>query len=203
MKGWFSENGLRRSLCLFMLTILSITLGSAMAYASGGGGEEGGSKALWIDFIWRMVNFSILVWFLYWVSANKIKEFFSGRRKNIKDALAEAIAKKEEAEKRFKEYSEKLERATEEITTIIETIKNQGLLEKEKIIEDAKKAAEKIKEDAQLRIEQESNAAVNRLRKEAIELSIQMAEGILKKQITPQHHEYMVKDYIDEVVKKH
>jgi F-type H+-transporting ATPase subunit b len=202
MKGWFSESRLKRSLCFFIFAILSIILNSAIVYASGGG-EEGSSKALWIDFIWRMVNFSILIWFLYWAGANKIKEFFTGRRENIKTTLAEAIAGKEEAERKFKEYSDRLDRATEDMNGIIESIKNQGLLEKEKIIEDAKKTSEKIKEDAKMRIEQEFKAAVSELRLEAVELSIQMAEEILKKNITAEHHKDMVEDYLDKVVKRH
>jgi len=201
MKGWFSENRLRRSLCSLMFAILSIVLTSAMAYASEGG--EGDSKTQLIDFGWRMLNFSLLVWFLYWATAKKAKEFFAGRRENIKTALAEAIAEKEEAERKFKEYSARLDKAAEEMNSIIETIKAQGQVEKEKIIEDAKKTAEKIKEDAKMRIEQEFNAAVSELRIEAVQLSVQMAEEILKKNITPEHHEYMVKDYLDKVVKKH
>jgi F-type H+-transporting ATPase subunit b len=201
MKGWFSENRLRRYLCSLMFAILPIVLTSAMAYAAGGG--EGDSKAKLIDFGWRMLNFALLVWFLYWATAKKAKEFFAGRRENIKTALAEAIAEKEEAERKFKEYSARLNKATEEMNSIIETIKAQGQVEKEKIIEDAKKTAEKIKEDAKMRIEQEFNAAVNELRIEAVQLSVKMAEEILKKNITPEHHEYMVKDYLDKVVKKH
>jgi F-type H+-transporting ATPase subunit b len=150
-----------------------------------------------------MVNFVILVVFLYWAIAKKAREFFTGRRENIKTTLAEAIAEKEEAERKFKDYSVRLEKATEEMTGIIETIKAQGLVEKEKIIEDARKTAEKIKEDAKMRIEQEFKAAVSELRLEAVQLSVQMAEEILKKNVTPEHHEYMVKDYLDKVVKKH
>jgi F-type H+-transporting ATPase subunit b len=202
MKGWFSEIRLKRSLCLLMSTILPIALTSVTAYASGGG-EEGSAKSLWIDFAWRMLNFVILLWFLYWALANKIKEFFVGRRENIKTTMADAISQKEEAEIKYKEYSARLEKATEEMNRIIDTIKAQGLLEKEKIIEDAKKAAEKIKEDAKMRIDQEFKAAVSELRLEAVELSVKLAEEILKKNITPEHHEYMVKDYLDKVVKKH
>ena len=205
MKAWFSENHLRRSFCFLAFTILSVILSSVTAYASGGG-EEGASWTSWTslkDLLWRMVNFAILVWFLYWIGANKIKEFFSGRREDIKTALAEAVAGKEEAERKFREYSDRLDKASGEMGSIIETIKNQGLIEKEKMIEDANKAAEKIKEDAKMRIEQEFKAAVNKLRLEAVELSVQMAEEILKKNITPKHHEYMVKDYLDKVVKKH
>ncbi len=41
-----------------------------------------------------MINFAILVWFLYWVLADKIKEFFGGRREDIKTALEEARSPK-------------------------------------------------------------------------------------------------------------
>ncbi len=150
-----------------------------------------------------MLNFAILVWFLYWVAAKKIKEFFFERRQNIKANIEETIAEKEETEKKFKEYSAKLDKATEEINNIFEMIKAQGLVEKEKIIEDAKIAAEKMKEDAQARMEQELKAARNQLRAEAAQLSVEMAEELLKKNITPEHHDYMVKDYLDKVVKKH
>jgi len=186
-----------------MIAVVPIVLLSAIAYASGGGSEEGESKAKWIDFGWRVFNFSILMWFLYWMAAKPVKAFFIGRRENIKTSLAQAIAEKEEAEKKFKEYSERLDKASAEINDIVETIKAQGLVEKERIIEDAKKAAEKIKEDAKVRMEQEFKTAVNQLRIEAVQLSVQMAEEILKKNINPEHHEYMVKDYLDKVVKKH
>lgn len=202
MKGWFSESRLRRYICLLMLAIMPVILTSVMAFAAGGG-EGGDSRAMLIDFGWRTLSFVILVWFLYWATAKKAKEFFAGRRENIKTSLAEAIAEKEEAERKFKDYSARLDKATEEMNSIIETIKAQGLVEKEKIIEDAIKTAEKIKEDARMRIEQEFKAAVNELRVEAIQISVQMAEEILKKNITPEHHEYMVKDYLDKVVKKH
>jgi F-type H+-transporting ATPase subunit b len=184
------------------MSILPIVLTATIAYASGGEGE-GSKKEMMIDFAWRVVNFAVLIGFLYWLTAKKIKEFFLERRQNIKDNIDEKLAEKVETEKKFKEYSAKLDKATEEINNIFEMIKAQGVTEKEKIIEDAKKAAEKMKEDAQARMEQELKAAKNQLRTEAAQLSVGMAEEILKKNITPEHHEYMVKDYLDKVVKKH
>jgi F-type H+-transporting ATPase subunit b len=38
---------------------------------------------------------------------------------------------------------------------------------------------------------------------EAVQLSVQLAEDILKRNITPEDHEVMVKDYMDKVVRKH
>ena len=109
----------------------------------------------------------------------------------------------EDLVKKFKEYSLRLDKATEEIKNIFEMIKAQGLTEKEKIIEDAKKAAAKMIEDTQMRMEQELKAARNQLRAEAAALSVSMAEELLKNNITPELHENMVKDYLDKVVKKH
>ncbi len=200
---WFSEDQFSRPyLRYFLLSILTLILTSAAAYASEGGGHEDTLK-LWIDFAWRIFNFGILVWFLYWVSAKKIKEFFFERRDNIKATIEEKITEKEETEKKFREYSLRLDKATEEITGIFEMIKAQGLTEKEKIIEDAKRAAAKMIEDTQARMEHELKAARNQLRSEAAALSVAMAEGLLKKNINQELHENMVKDYLDKVVKKH
>lgn len=202
MMQWFSAHLLRRITTRYiLLSILPVITTASMAYAAGGG--EGSSKEMLIDFAWRVANFIVLVWFLYWVAAKKIKEYFFERRQNIKSNIDEKVAEKEATEKKFREYSAKLDKATEEISNIFEMIKSQGTVEKEKIIEDAKKAAEKMKEDAQTRMEQEFKAARNQLRAEAAKLSVEMAEELLKKNITQEHHEHMVKDYLDKVVKKH
>ena len=203
MTEWFSAHLLsRRNVRYMMLSILPIITTASLAYAAGGEGE-GSSREMFIDFAWRVANFVVLVGFLYWFLAKKIKEFFFERRQSIKATIDEKVAEKEETEKKFREYSAKLDKATEEISNIFELIKSQGTIEKEKIIEDAKKAAEKMKEDTQARMEQEFKAARNQLRAEAAKLSVEMAEEILKKNITQEHHEYMVKDYLDKVVKKH
>jgi F-type H+-transporting ATPase subunit b len=202
IKRYSEELFSRYYLRYFLLSILPLVLTCAVAYASEGGGHEDPWKD-WKDFAWRMFDFGILVGFLYWVAAKKVKEFFFDRRDNIKATIEEKINEKEETEKKFREYSLRLDKATEEIKGIFEMIKAQGLTEKEKIIEDAKKAAAKMTEDTQARMQQELKAARNQLRAEAAELSVAMAEELLKKNINQELHESMVKDYLDKVVKKH
>ena len=202
MKNRFSDHWRRQvfsgSFAAFLAMALIL---AADVFAASGGGES--HAAEWKDFAWRMMNFVILAGLLYWLMAKKIKEFFSGRRDEIKLALEQAQAAKEEAEQKYKEYTAKLEKATEEIAGISEMIKSQGLIEKERIIEDAKKAAEKMKEDTQARVEQEMKKAGNMLRAEAVKLSVEMAEELLKRNIKAADHDVMVKDYLDKVVSKH
>jgi F-type H+-transporting ATPase subunit b len=180
------------SLLLFSLFTLTT------AYASGSGGSHEGPS--WFDFTWRVVNFIILVGVLYWLLAKKVKAFFTGRREGIRTALADAVTAREDAENKFREYAAKLDKATGEIDEITRMIQAQGLTEKERIIEDARKAAEKIKEDTRARMEQEFNKASRELRIEAVRLSTQMAGELLRKNIQADDHEVMVKDYIEKVV---
>ena len=179
--------------------VLLIAVNSVYAEGSAEGGY---TKSQWFDFAWKTLDVIILVGLLYWMLAAKIKEFFVGRRQDIKDSMENAAKQKTEAEKKYREYSEKIEKASQEIDGIMEMIKAQGVAEKQKIIEDADKVAQKMKEDAQARIEQEFNKASYQLRSEAVQLSVAMAEEILKKNITAQDHEVMVREYMDKVVNK-
>jgi F-type H+-transporting ATPase subunit b len=121
----------------------------------------------------------------------------------IKESLEKSVERKSEAEKKYKEYSEKIDKASTEIDGILEMIKAQGVTEKQKIVEDAERTAKKMKEDAHARIEQEMKKATDQLKAQAVDLSVQMAKEILKRSITPDDHKAMVKEYIDKVVIKH
>ena len=59
-----------------------------------------------------------------------------------------------------------------------------------------------MKEDTQARMEQEFKKAGSQLRAEAALLSVQMAEELLKKNLSAKDHEAMVRDYLDKVVNK-
>jgi F-type H+-transporting ATPase subunit b len=176
-----------------------VLLVASAAYASGGGGDEG--HGVMVDYAWRMLNFAVLAFILYKLTWKKIKEFFSGRRDGIQTALEEAVKAKEEAEKKYREYTERLEKATGEIEGISAMIKAQGATEKEKLIESARNTAEKMKEDSQARMDQEIKKAGSQLRLEAAQLAVQMAEDMLTRTIKKEDHEKMVKDSLDRMVK--
>lgn len=188
----------------FFFSALPAVLGmlflTAAAYCASAEGEVD-HKAQLLDFAWRLLNFAVLMFILYKIAWKRLVNFFRNRREDIKSSLAEAEERKLEAESRFKEYEVKLAKATEDIEGISEMIKAQGFAEKQKLIADAEKAAEKMKEDAKARMDQEMKKARSQLREEAVELSIRVAEDILKKNISKEDHEQMVKEYMDRMVK--
>ena len=181
--------------------VMLILCVAGLAFASSGGEGGGGHDSQKvISFEWRLLSFVVLAALLYKYTAKGIKGFFAEERQVIVDSLREAEAAREEAKQKLLECNEKMERATSEIGEIANMIRAQGEAEKEKIVEDAKKSADKMKEDAEARIEQEFKKAVSQLRIEAAEMSIQMAEDILRKKITKEDHEIMVKDFLARMV---
>lgn len=185
---------------LTFMVVLFVFVGLAVASGQAEGAHEGNK---WLDLVKKSFNFFILMGLLYWLLASKIKDFFVGRRAEIKEDLEKAVERKAEAEKKYREYSEKIDKASSEIDGILEMIKAQGVTEKKKIIEDAERTAAKMKEDAQARIEQEMKKATDELRLQVVDLSVKMAEEILSRSITQDDHKSMVKEYIDKVVTKH
>lgn len=131
--------------CIIVIAFLLISVG--LVFASGNG-EGGHTSKEWWDLAKKTFNFTLLVGLLYWLLADKVKEFFVDRRIEIKEGLEKTVERKAEAEKKYKEYSEKIDKASTEIDGILEMIKSQGVTEKQKIIEDAERTARKMKEDA-------------------------------------------------------
>jgi len=185
---------------LFAVVFLLVFVSLAVASGQAEGAHEGNK---WLDLVKKAFNFFVLMGLLYWLLASKIKDFFVGRRAEIKEDLEKAVERKSEAEKKYREYSEKIDKASAEIDGILEMIKAQGVTEKKKIIEDAERTAAKMKEDAQARIEQEMKKATDELKLQVVDLSVKMAEDILKRSITQDDHKSLVKEYIDKVVTKH
>jgi len=146
----------------FFFSALPAVLGTlfmtAAAFCAAAEGEVDHKAQLW-DFMWRLLNLAVLVFILYKLAWKRLVNFFRNRREDIRTSLAETEERKVEAEEKFKEYEAKLTKATDDIQNISEMIKAQGHAEKQKLIADAEKTAEKMKEDARARMDQELKKA--------------------------------------------
>ncbi len=199
---WSISTGKKYLDLLILMLMAGCTAGASLLHASAGGahGEEGLN---WANLGWRAFNFVVLAGLLYWLLADKFRDFFRARQKDVKIALEDLERAREEAKNKFAEYNAKLEKDTEDIENMADLIRRQGLAEKERIVADAQRAAAKMKEDARKRVDQELQIARHELRAETVRLSAEMAEEILKKNITATDHASMVGDYLDKVVGKH
>jgi len=156
-------------------------------------------KEIW-SLIWKATNFIILVVLLYKLLADRIKTFFENRSSSIENAIKEAEKVKNEAENKYEELKKKLQNIEEEAEKIKELFRKEGLAEKDRIIESAKKEAEKIKKQAVRTIEQEAAKAEQMIRKEFADVMVKTATDLISKEQTNNDNERIVKEYIEKVV---
>jgi len=182
------------------LTIISVLLYYTTVFASGHGEGHGYSSELWWDLVWRTMNFTILAAVLFKVLKKPIGNLLSGRQASIKDNFDELDAKKVEAEKKYAEYEKKLSTIEQETKKVVQEYIEQGEAEKKRIIEEAEKTAELIKKQAQFAVEQETKRAKLALSAEAAELSVKLAENIIKKNLNESDHKKLIDEYIAKVV---
>jgi len=107
-----------------------------------GGGETGHYLKLTgreTDFIPRIFNFLIFAGMLYYLLANPIKEFFTGRQKGISDQLKEIEAKLQASKEEKKEAEARIEENKKKSAEIIETAHKEAELLTSKIADNSEK----------------------------------------------------------------
>jgi F-type H+-transporting ATPase subunit b len=187
------------------LTLAVIVLGLAAAgFAAEEGAHHVDSGAQMKDFMWRCLDFAVLAAIAFWaIKKADVKGTLAARRSGIESALKEAIEAKEQAERKFQEYTVRLDQANKEIEGISANMKREGELEKERIIAEAHLAAARIQAQAESAAAQEVLKAKSELRAEAARLAVEIAEQKIVKNITKGDQDKLVGEYISKVVTLH
>lgn len=147
----------------------------------------------------RVMNFIALMIILIKFGAKPVGAALSGRRRQVKEDLDALEAKKDEAERSYKEFSAKLASVEKDVDLIVEKAIAQAEIEKVKIIERAEKAAEDIKRQAQMTVANEVIAARRMLKNEIADKAAVMAEALILKNLTEEDQVKIVEDYLDKV----
>jgi F-type H+-transporting ATPase subunit b len=186
-----------------ILGMLGLLLGPVVALAAGGGEHHADSGVIIKDFAYRCFNFALMVGLLAYFVRKPIRNGLRSRREEIEKTLAEAQVAKAAAEAKYREYSEKLERATEEIEKICVSIRREGELERDKILESAREMSVKIQQEADSKASNAVAKARTELREEAGRLAIELAEELLKKEFSPTDQKRLVDEYMQKVGELH
>lgn len=171
------------------------------AQAAGHGEAHGGSlaPAKLKDLFWRTANFLALVVILVKFGAKPVLSGLSGRQQRIREELDDLAARRDEAEKSYKEFEAKLAGMEKEMELIVEKAIAQAQVEKERILADAEKAADDIKRQAEAAVHAELEDAKRTLREEVAEQAAAMAEALIVKNLTPADQIAITEQYLERV----
>jgi len=96
------------------------------------------------DIVARVINFTIFAGILYYLIADKVKEFFTGRTKDIAEKLSSLQAKVEETKELKQKAAQKVKESEEEAKELIELAHKEAELQIEKLKENAKSELENL-----------------------------------------------------------
>lgn len=152
---------------------------------------------------WTAITFLCLLFILKKFAWKPILGAVSDREKSIKDALASA----EEAKKEMQNLNASNEQLLKDARAERDALMKEAREIKDKMISDAKEEAKevtsKLIENAQVSIEQEKQAALAELKKQVADLSIGIAETVIKKELTSKKEQLkLVEGILKEVTLK-
>ena len=181
---------------ILMMLLFFCFVGVSMASSESGGESKG-----WMATdTYKVMNFSVLIIGLFLLLRKPTSQALNSRIKGIKDQLDELETKKKAAEKQLAEYNEKFSQLEQETQKLIEDYIRQGNEAKARIIDEAKKAAEKLEEQARRNIDHEFKQAKLELQQEILEKALEKSEEILTNKITAKDQEKLVDEYLEKVV---
>lgn len=149
--------------------------------------------------LFRIINFLVVFGTLYFLLAKYIRIFFADRREGIIKAIDGARQLKVSTEKNLSDWKLKIKDMENIIAQIIKDARREGEFIKGSIIRSANEASRKILERAEKEIEYETKKAGDDLRKYTAEITVKMAEDILKEKVTRDDHTVLVKEYLNKV----
>ncbi len=174
---------------IFPLLIFSVAVAT---YAFAAGAPEGEGVPIWKEYMWKIINFGILVIVLVKFAKKPLQDFLRKRTELIEKTLNEAKEAKDAALKALKEAEERLKTKDAEVAAIVAAAKKAGEQERDRIIEEGGKLKEKILEQAKTNIEYELKHAKESIKAEAVELAMELAEKKLKDTLTKPEQEKLL-----------
>lgn len=121
------------------------------------------------------------------------------REKFIRESLASAKRDREAAEATLREYEQKLERARDDASALVEEGRRDAEAAKRRIEEDARASAGAMAEQAKREIGVARDAALRELNEQSAQLAMTMAGAVLKRQLSPEDHRRLVQDALAEL----
>jgi len=154
-------------------------------------------------FFWQLAILIVLIFLLKKFAWKPILDSLNSREEGIKDALDSA----EKARKEMQNLNADNEKLLQEARLQRDSMLKEARELKEKIVteasSEAQEKADKIVAQAQDTIQNEKNAALADIKNQVAELSIQIAEKVIRKELSNSEQQYrLVEEMLEDVTLK-
>jgi F-type H+-transporting ATPase subunit b len=193
----------RAAAALVLALLLGVGAGAALAAEEGeaheAAAEEQKPPLNGKKLVLQFINFGVLVAVLGWFGGKAINKALLARHEQLKADLASAAEARAAAEQRLKLHEARLASLEQEIAGIRAGIKEEAEAEKARLIAAAEDRARRIREETAFLLDQQVKEAESRLKREAADASVKVAEQILRQALDGRDQQRMVDTFVREV----
>ena len=147
-------------------------------------------------FIWTILTFLILFFVLAKFAWKPLLAALESRENIIKSSLEDAEKAKTELERLNAESEEIIAKARSEAQTIRVEAKSAAEKIKADVMVQAGEDAKKIRDETEKQIQVEKDKAINEIRQEVVNLTMTVAEKVIKKNLSKEDNQSLIEDSI-------
>ena len=150
-------------------------------------------------YIWTIITFLLLFYVLAKFAWKPLLSMLEERESLIKRSLSDAETAREELQKINLESEAIITKARTEAQTILSDGKAAAEKIKDDTVAKAKKEASKIREEAKQQIKAEKDRAISDIKKEVVDLSLNVAEKLIKKNISEKDNASLIEESLEKI----
>jgi F-type H+-transporting ATPase subunit b len=149
--------------------------------------------------IWTLLLFGISMYVLYKLAFPRIAEALDRRQKAIEDSINAAERTRHEADEILEEYRQRLREARGQADEIIERARKAGEAHEHAAHEDAVARREQLLEQTRRDIQTETRLAIEEIRREVAELTVEATEKLTRKTLTEADQRRLLDEALSEL----
>ena len=142
-------------------------------------------------------SFLILMFLLKHFAWGPISDILKKREDKIANDLDSAEKSRINSAKMEQEREQQLLASRSDAADIIKNAKESGELSRQNILKETQEEVARLKSKAQTDIMLERDTALNSVKDDVADLSLQIASKILNKELSPEMHESLINQYIE------
>jgi F-type H+-transporting ATPase subunit b len=169
---------------------------TAQAWAAAGAGHH---ETHISEVIFPALNFILYAFIIVKYAFPLVRNSLRSRRDEVVATVAQASAKKQQAEASVNEYRSKVGGLDREVQSIETSWREEAEREKARLLAEARTLAAKIKEDAQFLAEQELKVARQRIREEMAGQAEATARQLLQRHISAADQNRLAAEFIQDL----
>ncbi|MFS9043746.1 F0F1 ATP synthase subunit B [Streptococcus rubneri] len=151
------------------------------------------------DFILIAGSFLLLIFLVKKFAWGNITSILDARAEKITNDIDEAEAARKKAEELAAKREAELAGSRKEAASIVENAKETAEKNKSQILSEATQEAVRLKEKAQLEISQNKEEAMNSIKGDVADLTVNLAGKLLSQQLDSEGHRQLIDRYLNEL----